>query len=97
MSTTGVKTQYEGALTAPVDYEWAIASGHVHEWVNTVNTRWEQMRGVRFEIGIPDDPTDEDIQRVLCFLELGHYPVTLTVKMVWVDRYWDYIDGRNRS
>lgn len=51
--------------------------------------RWEQMRGVKFMIGIPDDPTDEDIRRILLFLERGHYPAKLLVKMVWVDQYWD--------
>lgn len=54
-----------------------------------VAARWEAMRGVKFEIGIPDDPTDADIRRILLFLERGHYPAMLAVKMVWVDRYWD--------
>jgi hypothetical protein len=54
-----------------------------------MSARWEPMRGVRLMVGIPDDPTDEDIRRILLFLERGHYPAMLAVKMIWVDRYWD--------
>lgn len=54
-----------------------------------MSARWEPMRGIKFNAGIPDEPTEADIRRILLFLELGHYPAMLAVKMIWVDRYWD--------
>ena len=54
-----------------------------------MSMRWEHMHGIKFEIGIPDDPTDEDIRRILLFLEWGHFPANLSRKLIWVDRYWD--------
>lgn len=50
---------------------------------------WHKFRGVRFEVSIPEEPTLEDMSRILLFLEWGYYPANLSEKMVWVDRYWD--------
>jgi hypothetical protein len=51
-----------------------------------INDVYNHLRGVTFMIGIPDEPTDEDIRRILLFLEWVSYPAMLAVKLTWVDQ-----------
>lgn len=58
------------------------------------------MRGVRFRIGIPDDPSDVDIARILLFLEqsahiewirgLREKEPLFTTRLRWLDTFLDY-------
>jgi hypothetical protein len=58
------------------------------------------MQGVQFAVGIPEDPTDADIARILLFLEqsahiewirgLREKEPLFTTRLRWLDTFLDY-------